>query len=287
MESVKIIECPRDAMQGIKEFIPTEQKIEYLNALLKVGFQTLDCGSFVSDKAIPQMVDSRVVLPLLNLDDTETLLSVIVGNNRGAEEAGNIDEITYIGYPFSISETFQVRNTNCTLEESLLRVDEIQNTCAVHGKTFVCYISMAFGNPYGDFYDPALVEHWVDRLLELGITKFSVSDTIGVATPELITSVFTTLKEDFPEIGFGAHFHTTPATWEEKIQAAWDAGCNRFDGAIKGYGGCPMAKDELTGNMPTEKLLAFFDERNIQHGLDKEAFIEAMSLANQLFGKYA
>ncbi len=287
MDTVKIIECPRDAMQGIKEFIPTDQKIEYLNALLKVGFQTIDCGSFVSDKAIPQMADTRIVLSQLELDETDTLLSVIVGNNRGAEEAGDLDEITYVGYPFSISETFQMRNTNCTLEESLLRVDEIQNTCAIHGKTFVCYISMAFGNPYGDFYDPALVEHWVDRLLELGITKFSVSDTIGVATPELITSVFTTLKTDFPEIGFGAHFHTTPATWEEKIQAAWDAGCNRFDGAIKGYGGCPMAKDELTGNMPTEKLLAFFDERNIKHGLDKEAFIEAMSLANQLFGKYA
>lgn len=287
MDTVKIIECPRDAMQGIKEFIPTNQKIEYLNALLKVGFQTIDCGSFVSDKAIPQMADTRIVLSQLELDETNTLLSVIVGNNRGAEEAGDLDEITYVGYPFSISETFQMRNTNCTLEESLLRVDEIQNTCAIHGKTFVCYISMAFGNPYGDFYDPALVEHWVDRLLELGITKFSVSDTIGVATPELISSVFTTLKEDFPEIGFGAHFHTTPTTWEEKIQAAWDAGCNRFDGAIKGYGGCPMAKDELTGNMPTEKLLAFFDERNIQHGLDKEAFIEAMSLANKLFGKYA
>lgn len=283
MASVKIIECPRDAMQGIKEFIPTSKKIEYLNALLKVGFQTLDCGSFVSSASIPQMADTKIVISRLKLDETDTNLSVIVGNKRGAEDACEFDEITYLGYPFSISETFQQRNTNCSIEDSLLRVDEIMNIAECAGKTFVCYISMAFGNPYGDFYDAALVEHWVDRLLEMGVTKFSVSDTIGVATPELITNVFSVLSNDFPEIGFGAHFHTTPATWREKVEAAWEGGCSRFDGAIKGYGGCPMAKDVLTGNMPTENLLAYFDEKNIEHGLNKDAFIEAMSIANTIF----
>lgn len=270
-------------MQGIKEFIPTTKKIEYLNALLKVGFHTLDCGSFVSEKSIPQMADTKLVIPQLKLEDTNTKLSVIVGNKRGAEEASEFDEISYIGYPFSISETFQQRNTNCSIEESLDRVEEIMNISACSGKTFVCYISMAFGNPYGDFYDAALVEHWVDRLLEIGVSRFSISDTIGVATPEIITNVFTILSEDFPEIGFGAHFHTKPNEWREKVEAAWNAGCTRFDGAIKGYGGCPMAKDDLTGNMPTENLLAYFDENNIEHGLDKDAFLEAMHIANSIF----
>ena len=283
MPSVKIIECPRDAMQGIKEFIPTKNKLEYLNALLKVGFNTLDCGSFVSEKSIPQMADTKLIIPHLKLDDTDTKLSVIVGNIRGADDACEFDEITYVGYPFSISETFQQRNTNCSIEESIMRVDEIMNACECSGKIFVCYISMAFGNPYNDFYDAALVEHWVDRLLEIGVNKFSISDTIGIATPEIITNVFSILTEDFPEIGFGAHFHTTPTTWKEKVEAAWNAGCTRFDGAIKGFGGCPMATDKLTGNMPTENLLAYFDENNIEHGLDKDAFIEAMSIANTIF----
>lgn len=283
MSIVKIIECPRDAMQGMEEFIPTSKKIDYLNALLKVGFHTLDCGSFVSEKSIPQMADTKLIIPHLKLDETKTKLSVIVGNKRGAEMASDFDEITYVGYPFSISETFQKRNTNCSIEESLERVEEIMNICECSGQTFVCYISMAFGNPYGDFYDAALVEHWVDRLFEIGVNKFSISDTIGVATPELISSVFSILSEDYPELGFGAHFHTTPSTWKEKVEAAWKAGCNRFDGAIKGYGGCPMATDKLTGNMPTENLLAYFDENQIHHGLDKEAFIEAMSIANTIF----
>lgn len=283
MSTVKIIECPRDAMQGMKTFVPTKTKLEYLNALLKVGFHTLDCGSFVSDKMIPQMADTKLILPHLELENSDTKLSVIVGNKRGAEEACEFDELTYIGYPFSISETFQKRNTNCDLEESLARVDEIMNLCECSGKTFVCYISMAFGNPYGDFYDPTLVEHWVDRLLEIGINKFSISDTIGIATPEIITNVFSVLAEDFPEIGFGAHFHTTPTTWKEKVEAAWNAGCTRFDGAMKGFGGCPMATDDLTGNMPTENLLAYFDENKIEHGLNKDAFIEAMIIANRIF----
>jgi len=283
MSAVKIIECPRDAMQGIKHLIPTSKKLEYLNALLKVGFHTLDCGSFVSAKSIPQMADTKAIIPHLKLEDTDTKLSVIVANTRGAEEATEFDEITYVGYPFSISETFQQRNTNCSIEESMQRVEEIMNLCECSGQTFVCYISMAFGNPYGDFYDAALVEHWVDRLLEMGVNKFSISDTIGVATPELITDVFSLLSESFPGTGFGAHFHTTPTTWKEKVEAAWNAGCTRFDGAINGYGGCPMAADDLTGNMPTENLLAYFDERNIEHGLNKEAFIEAMSIANTIF----
>ena len=283
MPAVKIIECPRDAMQGMNAFVPTKIKIEYINALLKVGFDTLDCGSFVSEKMIPQMADTKLILPHLELEKSDTKLSVIVGNKRGAEEACEFDEINYVGYPFSISETFQIRNTNCDLEESLLRVDEIMNLCECTGKTFVCYISMAFGNPYGDFYDAALVEHWVDRLLENGVNKFSISDTIGIATPEIITNVFSILSEDFPEIGFGAHFHTTPTSWKEKVEAAWNAGCTRFDGALKGFGGCPMAKDELTGNMPTENLLAYLKKKKIEHGLNKEAFIDAMVLANKIF----
>lgn len=283
MQQVKIIECPRDAMQGITYFIPTSLKIEYLNALLKVGFDTLDCGSFVSEKMIPQMADTKVILPMLDLSETDTKLSVIVANKRGAEQAGEFDEITYVGYPFSISETFQQRNTNCTIEDSLQRVEEIINICECTGKIFVCYISMAFGNPYGDFYDATLVDHWVDRLLEIGVNKFSISDTIGVATPEVITQVFSSLSNDFPEIGFGAHFHTTPTTWKEKVEAAWNAGCKRFDGAIKGYGGCPMAKDDLTGNMPTENLLSFFEEINVDTGLNKEKFLEAMQIANRIF----
>lgn len=279
-----IIECPRDAMQGLKNFIPTKQKTEYLNALLKVGFHTLDCGSFVSPRAIPQMADTAEVITKLNLDDTQTRLSVIVGNKRGAELAAQFDQITYVGYPFSVSETFQQRNTNCSIEQSLDRVEEIKNICDCTGKTFVVYISMAFGNPYKDPYDTAIVEHWVDRLHEeMDISRFSISDTIGVATPALIEELFSVLKNDFPEMGFGAHFHTTPQTWREKVEAAWNTGCNRFDGAMKGFGGCPMAKDDLTGNMPTENLLAFFEEKQVKHHLDKEAFIEAMSIANRIF----
>jgi hydroxymethylglutaryl-CoA lyase len=281
---VHIIECPRDAMQGIKTFIPTKIKVDYLNALLKVGFHTLDCGSFVSEKSIPQMADTFAVIPNLHMEDTATKLSVIIANSRGAEQACEFDEITYLGYPFSISETFQKRNTNCTLEESLQRVEEIKNIADCYGKKLVVYISMAFGNPYNDLYDIALVEHWIERLLELDITRFSISDTIGCATPELITALFMSLKEAFPEIGFGAHFHTTADTWQEKVDAAWRAGCNRFDGAMKGFGGCPMAKDKLTGNMPTENLLAYFNENQIQHHLNEEAFAEAMQIAGAVFG---
>ena len=229
------------------------------------------------------MSDTAKVISKLALDDTKTRLSVVVGNKRGAEDACEFDEIHYIGYPFSVSETFQVRNTNCDLEESLIRVEEIQNICECFGKEMVVYVSMAFGNPYGDLYDPALVEHWVERLMELGINRFSVSDTIGAATPELIERVVGGLNEDFPEVGFGCHFHTTPTTWREKVDAAWQNGCTRFDGAIKGFGGCPMAKDDLTGNMPTENLVAYFNELGVNTGLDMEAFEAAMAQAALVF----
>lgn len=280
---VNIIECPRDAMQGIKKFIPTSLKVEYLNSLLKVGFNTLDCGSFVSPQSIPQMADTFAVIPQLDLKDTDTKLSVIIANKRGAEQACEFDEITYIGYPFSVSETFQQRNTNCSIEESLQRVEEIKNIADCQGKKFVAHISMAFGNPYGDLYDIAIVEHWVERLIELEITRFSISDTIGCATPELMTDLFGLLKNDYPEIGFGAHFHTTPDTWQEKVETAWNAGCNRFDGAMKGFGGCPMAKDDLTGNMPTEKMLEWFDTSNVATGVDMDAFNQAYVTSAQIF----
>lgn len=284
MPQVSIIECPRDAMQGIKAFIPTEKKIEYLNSLLKVGFHALDCGSFVSSKAIPQMADTYQIIPQLKLDDTDTRLSVVVANGKGADLACEFDEITYLGYPFSVSETFQIRNTNCGFEESINRVEEILNTCEMYGKKFVLYLSMAFGNPYGDVYHPELVAHWVDRLSELGVERFSISDTIGVAQPALIQELFPLLYNDFPNLKFGAHFHTTPDKWEEKVSAAYEFGCKRFDGAIKGYGGCPMAKDDLTGNMPTEKMIEYFESKGISTGLNMEAFAESMRISQTIFG---
>lgn len=271
-------------MQGIKTFIPTEKKIEYLNSLLKVGFHTLDCGSFVSSKAIPQMADTYKVIPKLDLDDTDTELSVIVANSRGADLACEFDEISYLGYPFSVSEEFQLRNANCTMEESMNRVEEILNTCEIYGKKLILYLSMGFGNPYGEIYHPDIVAHWVDRLSESGIRLFSVSDTIGVAQPDLIKELFSILYHDFSELSFGAHFHTTPDKWEEKIEAAYESGCKRFDGAIKGYGGCPMAKDDLTGNMPTENMIEYFESRGISTGLDRELFAESMRISTSVFG---
>ena len=283
MSQIKIIECPRDAMQGIETFIPTVKKIEYLNALLKVGFDTLDCGSFVSAKAIPQMQDTFEVIPELDMTNSETKLSVIVANVRGAQSASDYDEINYIGYPFSVSEIFQKRNTNATIDESLERVEQILNICDCHGKEMAVYISMAFGNPYGDPYHPAIVEHWVDRLHELGVEYISISDTIGVATPQLIKDLYEVLYEDFPKIEFGSHFHTTPGSWLEKVETAYLNGCKRFDGAIKGFGGCPMAADDLTGNMPTENLIQFFEKNNLDHGLNMDAFKEAYEIANTVF----
>lgn len=281
--NITIIECPRDAMQGIQEFIPTEKKIEYINSLLKVGFHTLDCGSFVSPKAIPQMADTHQVIPKLDLDETDTKLSVIVANLRGADLACEFDEISYLGYPFSVSEIFQVRNTNCKMEESLERVEEILNTCEIHGKKMVLYLSMAFGNPYGEVYHPEIVAHWVDRLSSVGIELFSVSDTIGVAQPPVIQELFHILYGDFPELKFGAHFHTTPDKWQEKIESAVEAGCRRFDGALKGYGGCPMAKDDLTGNMPTEKMVEYFESKRMSTGLDLAKLSDSIQLSAGIF----
>ena len=283
MSSIKIIECPRDAMQGIHDFIPTDIKVEYVNALLKVGFDTLDCGSFVSPKAIPQMRDTHSVLSRLQLQDTQTKLLTIVANERGATTACDYDEIHYLGYPFSISETFQQRNTKKSIEESVELVERMLNLCQMHAKSLVVYVSMAFGNPYDDFWDVALLEHWVDRLVGIGVEILSLSDTVGVAQPEIIANTFDVMTHHYPKVEFGAHFHTTPETWEEKVNAAFAYGCHRFDGAIKGYGGCPMAKDDLVGNMPTEKLLGFFEEKNVNLNLNMEAFQEAMAISKRVF----
>ena len=257
---IKIIECPRDAMQGIKHFIPTELKIEYINALLKVGFDTIDFGSFVSAKAIPQLQDTKEVLEGLDLSQSKSKLLAIIANVRGAEEAVKYEKISYLGFPFSISETFQMRNTNSTIEQSLANVEQIQNLCVMNNKELVIYISMGFGNPYKDEWNPELVIHWVNKIVEMDIKIISLSDTVGVANPESISYLFSNLIPAFPEIEFGAHLHTHPNKWEEKVKAASDNGCKRFDGAIKGYGGCPMAEDELVGNMPTENLLFYFKD---------------------------
>lgn len=269
-------------MQGLKEFIPTEQKIAYINQLLKVGFDTIDFGSFVSPKAIPQMSDTPEVLSKLHLEESRSKLLAIVANKRGAEDACRFEEISYLGYPFSVSETFQVRNTNATIEESLSRVYEIQNLAAQHKKELVVYISMGFGNPYGDEWSVGIVQKWADKLIEMGIKILQLSDTIGVATPESIAYLFSNLLPHYTDVEFGAHFHTTPSAWREKIEAAYQNGCRRFDGAVKGYGGCPMAKDDLTGNMPTENLIYYFNNKEDLH-LDSGAFIEAMAMAVDIF----
>ena len=279
---IKIIECPRDAMQGIKEFIPTPTKTAYLNQLLRVGFDTLDFGSFVSPKAIPQMRDTAEVLAGLDLSSTSTRLLAIVANKRGAEDATAFPQISYLGYPFSISETFQQRNTNASIEESLERVEEIQALCNQSGKQMVLYISMGFGNPYGDPWNVDIVQRWVERLAGMGIGIFQLSDTIGVAGPDSIRYLFSNLIPAYPEVEIGAHLHTHPATWREKTAAAYESGCRRFDGAIMGYGGCPMAKDDLTGNMPTEKMIGYLAGQE-SLGLDMEALAEAMRMAPGVF----
>lgn len=281
--TVQIIECPRDAMQGIHDFIPTATKIKYIQSLLSVGFEALDCGSFVSAKYIPQMADTAEVIRGLDLSDTKTKLSVIVANKRGAEDAAKFEQISFMGYPFSISETFQVRNTNSTIEQALETVKGIQETCISNNKEFVLYISMAFGNPYGDVWNIEVAEKWVAEMQKLGIKYLSLSDTVGVADAETITYLYKELIGRFPGMEFGAHFHTNPATWLDKIEPAYNSGCRRFDGAIRGFGGCPMAKDDLVGNMPTERLLDFFEELNVNTGLDKAAFAKSMALAGEVF----
>jgi hydroxymethylglutaryl-CoA lyase len=280
---IKIIECPRDAMQGLHDFIPTDTKAHYINQLLKVGFDTIDFGSFVSPKAIPQMRDTADVLKKLDLDQSPSELLAIVANRRGANDASQFEEIRYLGYPFSISETFQLRNTNATLEESVERVEQIQEICVTSGKELVVYVSMGFGNPYGDPWNVDIVQKWVDRLHQMDIRIIQLSDTIGVANPESIRYLFSNLLPHYEEVEIGAHLHTEPHKWKEKVESAYQSGCRRFDGAIKGFGGCPMAKDDLTGNMPTEMMVYYFQEEGAPTGLNLEAFQESVQLAQQVF----
>lgn len=280
---LKIIECPRDAMQGLHQFVPTELKARYINSLLRVGFDTIDFGSFVSPKAIPQMSDTGDLMGLLDLSSTTSKLLAIVANKRGAIDAVQFEEITYLGYPFSVSETFQLRNTNANIEESLTRVAEIQDICLANKRKLVVYLSMGFGNPYGDPWNVEIVQHWVDHLAEMEIKILALSDTIGVSNPENISYLFSNLIPPYPDVEFGAHLHTQPNNWREKVEAAYQSGCRRFDTAMKGYGGCPMAKDELTGNMPTENMISYFDEEGIVTGLNQEAFLNAMALVPEVF----
>ena len=282
---VKLIECPRDAMQGWEHQIPTEKKVAYINQLLKVGFDTIDFGSFVSPKAIPQMADTKDVLPQLNLDNTKSKLLAIVANKRGADDAVAFEQINYLGFPFSISETFQQKNANSSIAESLIRVDEIQNLCVKHKKEMVVYISMGFGNPYGDPYNAEVAMEWVDKLAAMDIKIFAMSDTVGVSNPENISYIFSELSKEFSNksIELGAHFHSTAETREEKIRAALESGCFRFDSAIQGIGGCPMAQNELVGNMATEDLISFLEQQDINHGLDKKEFATAVELSSTVF----
>lgn len=281
--NVQLVECPRDAMQGWKTFIPTEKKITYLNALLKIGFHTLDCGSFVSPKAIPQMADTKVVIENLSIGASRTKLLVIVANVKGAEEAIQLDEISYLGFPFSISETFQLRNTNSTIEQSLQRLEEIQNLCLKNNKDLVVFLSMGFGNPYGDEYNEETLLHWSDEMVKRNIKIVSLADTIGIAAPDQINFALSTLIPSYPQTEFGVHLHSTAANWQEKLQAAADAGCKRFDGALKGIGGCPMAGNDLVGNMNTEWMISYFKENNMLSGMDEEALKEALEMAEKIF----
>lgn len=280
---LKLIECPRDALQGIKTFVETERKAAYINKLLQVGFDTIDFGSFVSPKAIPQMRDTAAVLSMLDLSNTNSKLLAIVANERGAADACAFEEIRYLGYPFSISETFQLRNTNATIEESIGRVERIQNLCVKHHKELVVYISMGFGNPYGDEWNVEIVGKWTERLAKMGITILSLSDTIGVSNSESIAYLFSNLIPAYPTIEFGAHLHTTPDTWYEKVHAAYSNGCRRFDAAMRGFGGCPMAKDKLTGNMATENIRYYLEKNQITHGLNTSIFNQAMEMVNDVF----
>lgn len=282
---MKIIECPRDAMQGLTGFIPTENKIRYINALLKIGFDTIDFGSFVSPKAIPQMKDTAAVLAGLEWRDSKSKLLAIIANTRGAEDASRYEAVTYLGFPLSISETFQIRNTNKSIAEALNTLEEIRSICSKTGKKLVVYISMGFGNPYGDPYDAALVGQFVDILVTLGADVISLADTIGVSNPENIHHLFTSLAEKFPNTEIGVHLHSTSDSAVEKIDAAFKAGCRRFDGAIRGFGGCPMAKDDLVGNIATEMIIAYLNERKENVAINEKAFSEALRIADEIFPK--
>jgi hydroxymethylglutaryl-CoA lyase len=285
-QSISLIECPRDAMQGLHDFIPTNLKAEYINQLLKVGFDTIDFGSFVSPKAIPQLRDTAEVLNMLHLNDKHSKLLAIIANTRGAADACHFEEIDFLGFPFSISETFQMRNTNSSIQESLIRVDEIQNLCVKHNKKLVIYISMAFGNPYGDAWNGDIAIEYTTQLHQKGIRIFAMSDTIGSSNHENITDLFSKVIPAFKDCEIGAHLHSTPETRTEKIDAAFRAGCRRFDGALKGLGGCPMAKDDLTGNMPMENLVGYFSEKQLIPHIQEGALFDSLRLATQVFPEH-
>ena len=280
---IKLIECPRDAMQGWPHFISTQKKIEYINALLKVGFDTIDFGSFVSPKAIPQMADTADVLRGLQIENGKSKLLAIIANQRGAEDAAVFDEITYLGFPFSVSETFQMRNTNSTIAQSLGRVEEIQNLCIKNKKELVVYMSMGFGNPYGDVYSEEIVFDWVNKLVDMNIKIISLADTVGLATKEQVYDITKYLVDSLPDTEIGVHLHSTPTNWKEKVDAALKAGCKRFDGALKGIGGCPMADDELVGNMDTELMIPYFEEKKVLNNLDFNALTACSKLASDIF----
>lgn len=280
---VKLVECPRDAMQGWQHFIPTEKKIAYINELLKVGFDTIDFGSFVSAKAIPQMADTHEVIKSLDLSGSNTKLLAIIANERGAQDAVLYEAITYLGFPFSVSETFQKRNTNASIQESMSRVAEIQNFCMKNKKELVVYISMGFGNPYTDPYSEEIVFKWVNELVSMGIKIISLADTVGLATAEQVTRVTKYLVDSLPQTEIGVHLHSTAANWQAKTDAALQAGCLRFDGALKGIGGCPMAGNDLVGNMDTELMLPYFEDLNLLNNIDREALATCSRMASEIF----
>lgn len=281
--AIKLTECPRDAMQGLHDFIPTDLKAAYINLLLQVGFDTIDFGSFVSPKAIPQMADTAEVLKRLDLSSTKSKLLAIIANYRGAEEAAQHEEISYLGYPFSISETFQKRNTNSSIADSFDLIKKMQELCLAKNKELLVYLSMGFGNPYGDEWNVGILSNWAGKLVGEGIKIIALSDTIGVATGEQIKSIYPALVEQFPQTEFGVHLHSTPTTWREKAEAAYQSGCKRFDSALKGYGGCPMAKDELTGNIATENLIGYLQSQKAITGLNMAKLQEAMDFSTKIF----
>lgn len=282
-KNIQLVECPRDAMQGWKHFIPTEQKVEYINSLLQVGFHTIDFGSFVSPKAIPQMADTADVLKKLHYADSGSALLSIVANLRGAEEAVSYNEISYLGFPFSLSPTFQLRNTNSTMEESVKRVEEIQNLCVNHNKKLVVYLSMGFGNPYGDAYTQEVLLLWAEEMVQRGITILSLADTVGLATPAQISFALNTLIPKHPDTTIGVHLHSTPFNWKEKLEAAVNAGCTRIDGALKGIGGCPMAQDDLVGNMNMEWIIFYLQEQGLVKSINEAALEKCLDMSSRIF----
>jgi len=281
---IKITECPRDAMQGLHDFVPTDIKAAYINLLLQVGFDTIDFGSFVSPKAIPQLRDTAEVLGKLDLNNTRSKLLAIIANYRGAEDAVQHEEISYLGYPFSISETFQLRNTNSTIQDAFITVKRIQELAVTKQKELLVYLSMGFGNPYGDDWNIEIVQQWTEKLVNEGIKTIALADTIGIASAEQINKLYPFLCTQFPGTEFGIHLHSTPTAWYEKAEAAYQSGCTRFDSALKGYGGCPMAADDLTGNIATENLIGYLQSQNIDTGLNMDKLREAMEYSDRIFG---